>query len=74
MSDKATAYTMKEKDKLDIVRTIQDVLIKKGYLKGKSTGYCGTDTVAAVKAFQKAEGLTVDGQAGTKTLELLLGY
>ena len=59
---------------LDIVRTIQDVLIKKGYLKGKSTGYCGTDTVAAVKAFQKAEGLTVDGQAGTKTLELLLGY
>ena len=74
MSDKATAYTMKEKDKLDIVRTIQEVLIKKGYLKGKSTGYCGTDTVAAVKAFQKAEGLTVDGQAGTKTLELLLGY
>ena len=49
-------------------------MIKKGYLKGKSTGYCGTDTVAAVKAFQKAEGLTVDGQAGTKTLELLLGY
>ena len=74
MSDKATAYTMKEKDKLDVVKTIQDALIKKGYLKGKSTGYCGTDTVAAVKAFQKAEGLTVDGQAGTKTLELLLGY
>ncbi len=74
MSDKAVAYTMKEKDKLDIVKTIQEVLIKKGYLKGKSTGYCGTDTVAAVKAFQKAEGLTVDGQAGTKTLELLLGY
>ncbi len=74
MSNDATAYTMKEKDKLDIVRTVQEVLIKKGYLKGKSTGYCGTDTVAAVKAFQKAEGLTVDGQAGTKTLELLLGY
>ena len=74
MSDSATAYTMKEKDKLDVVRTIQDALIKKGYLKGKSTGYCGTDTVAAVKAFQKANNLTVDGQAGTKTLELLLGY
>ena len=74
MSDKATAYTMKEKDQLDIVKTIQDVLIKKGYLKGKSTGYCGTDTVAAVKAFQKANNLTVDGQAGTKTLQLLLGY
>ena len=24
--------------------------------------------------FQKAQGLTVDGQAGTKTLEKLLGY
>ena len=74
MSDNATAYTMKEKDKLDVIKTIQDALIKKGYLKGKSTGYCGTDTVAAVKAFQKANNLTVDGQAGTKTLELLLGY
>ena len=74
MSDKATAYTMKEKDKLDVIKTIQDALIKKGYLKGKSTGYCGTDTVAAVKAFQKANNLTVDGQAGTKTLQLLLGY
>ena len=74
MSDKATAYTMKEKDKLDIVRTVQEALIKKGYLKGKATGYCGTDTVAAVKAFQKANNLTVDGQAGTKTLQLLLGY
>ena len=74
MSDKATAYTMKEKDKLDIIKTIQEALIKKGYLKGKATGYCGTDTVAAVKAFQKANNLTVDGQAGTKTLQLLLGY
>ncbi len=74
MSDKATAYTMKEKDRLDIIKTIQEALIKKGYLKGKATGYCGTDTVAAVKAFQKANNLTVDGQAGTKTLQLLLGY
>ena len=74
MSDKAVAYTMKEKDKLEIVKTVQEVLIKKGYLKGKATGYCGTDTVEAVKKFQKAQGLTVDGQAGTKTLEKLLGY
>ncbi len=74
MSDKAVAYTMKEKDKLEIVKAVQEVLIKKGYLKGKATGYCGTDTVEAVKKFQKAQGLTVDGQAGTKTLEKLLGY
>ena len=74
MSDKATAYSMKEKDKLDIVKAVQEVLIKKGYLKGSATGYCGTDTVAAVKSFQKANNLTVDGVAGTKTLQLLLGY
>ena len=74
MSDKATAYTLKEKDQMDIVKSIQEALIKKGYLKGKATGYCGTDTVAAIKAFQKANNLTVDGHAGTKTLQLLLGY
>ena len=74
MSDKATAYTMKKDDKLDIVKTIQEALVKKGYLKGKADGVCGTNTLEAVKAFQKANNLTADGQAGTKTLQLLLGY
>ena len=74
MSDDTTAYTMKEKDKLDIVRIVQVALIEKGYLKGNPTGYCGTDTVAAVKAFQKANGLTANGQADTETLQQLLGY
>ena len=74
MSDKATAYTMKKDDKLDIVRTIQEALVKKGYLKGKADGVCGEKTIDAVKAFQKANNLTADGQAGTKTLQLLLGY
>ena len=74
MSDKATAYTMKKDDKLDIVRTIQEALVKKGYLKGKADGVCGANTLDAVKAFQKANNLTADGQAGTKTLQLLLGY
>ena len=74
MSDKAVAYTMKEKDQLGIIMSIQDALIQKGYLKGKATGYCGTDTVAAIKAFQKANHLTADGQADTATLRLLLGY
>ncbi len=74
MSDKATAYTMKKDDKLDIVKKIQEVLVKKGYLKGKADGVCGANTIEAVKAFQKANNLTADGQAGTKTLQLLLGY
>ena len=74
MSDKATAYTMKKDDKLEIVRAIQEALIKKGYLKDKADGLCGDKTIDAVKAFQKANNLTADGQAGTKTLQLLLGY
>ena len=74
MSDKATAYTMKKDDKLDIVKTIQEALVKKGYLKDKADGVCGDKTIEAVKAFQKANNLTADGQAGTKTLQLLLGY
>lgn len=74
MSDKAKAYTMKKDDKLAIVRTIQEALKKKGYLKGKVDGVCGSDTLEAVKAFQKANNLTADGEAGTKTLQLLLGY
>ena len=74
MSDKATAYTMKKDDKLDIVRTVQEALVKKGYLKDKADGVCGDKTIEAVKAFQKANNLTADGQAGTKTLQLLLGY
>ena len=74
MADDAVAYSMKEKDKLDIVKAIQEALIQKGYLTGKANGYCGTDTVAAVKAFQKANDLTVTGQADTETLRLLLGY
>ena len=74
MSDKATAYTMKKDDKLEIVKTIQEALVKKGYLKAKADGVCGDKTIDAVKAFQKANNLTADGQAGTKTLQLLLGY
>ena len=74
MSKDAVAYCMKEGDTLDIVKTIQAALIKKGYLKGKADGVCGKQTIVAVKAFQKDNNLTDDGQAGTKTLQLLLGY
>ena len=36
-----------------------------------STGYFGDDTFAAVQAFQRANGLKVDGKAGSKTLAAL---
>lgn len=46
---------------------IQQWLIDVGCYKGKVDGIVGPETDAAIVAFQKAEGLTPDGQVGTKT-------
>lgn len=53
------------------VRTMQVYLNALGYNCGTADGIFGNKTVEAVKAFQSAEGLTVDGIAGTQTLEML---
>ena len=55
------------------VTQLQQALHDQGYLTANPTGYYGTSTQAAVKAFQKAKGLTVDGIAGTATRKALLG-
>ena len=54
----------------DSVRSLQQQLIEHGYLKGH-TGYFGNDTLNAVKEFQEANGLKVDGKVGADTLEKL---
>lgn len=56
------------------VKFIQKRLIEKGFSCGKyaDNGYFGGDTRSAVIAFQKANGLTVDGFVGAETTELLL--
>lgn len=54
------------------VAYMQRRLIELGYLAGEADGQFGTGTLAAVKAFQRANGLTVDGVAGTKTYGVLL--
>ena len=54
------------------VRNIQTKLKSLGYYSGTVDGIYGTGTQRAVKAFQKACGLAVDGIAGPKTL-LYLG-
>lgn len=54
-------------DSGDSVSRIQRKLVSLGYLK-KATGYYGSDTEYAVKAFQKRNGLTGDGKAGRKTI------
>ncbi len=53
------------------VKELQKFLITKNYFKGNATGYFGTVTLASVKAFQKANGLTADGVVGLVTRALL---
>lgn len=53
------------------VVTIQNRLKKLGYFTGNATGYYGSATVSAVKAFQKGNGLSADGTCGKSTLNKL---
>lgn len=51
----------------DVV-AMQKRLKELGYFTASCTGYFGSQTLSAVKAFQAANGLTKDGIAGEKTL------
>lgn len=53
------------------VRLLQSKLKSYGFLTGAVDGTFGTGTEEAVKAFQRANGLTADGKAGHGTLEKL---
>ena len=55
----------------DEVIQIQTKLKNWGYYNGRVDGVYGSGTLAAVKSFQKKNGLTVDGIAGKKTLEAM---
>lgn len=50
------------------IKLIQKKLKNWGYYKGNVDGIYGSQTKAAVKLFQKRNGLTVDGIVGNKTL------
>ena len=54
------------------VRELQQSLIDLGYLKGTADGIFGNKTEIAVRKFQKANKLSVDGLAGLSTRELIL--
>ena len=51
--------------------TIQKRLRELGYLSASATGYYGSATVAAVRSFQKNNGLSSDGVCGENTLSVL---
>ena len=53
------------------VSQIQTKLKRWGYYSGAVDGIYGSQTLAAVKYFQRTNGLTVDGIAGTQTLKAM---
>ncbi len=53
------------------VRQIQTKLKNWGYYNGSIDGVYGSKTYSAVKSFQKKNGLTADGIAGTATLNAM---
>lgn len=69
--DSENATVLKLGDTSDDVKKMQEKLIELGYDVSKATGYFGTETEAAVKAFQKKNDLEDDGIAGKGTLSKL---
>lgn len=63
--------TLKLGDDGAAVRTLQTKLKSLGYLTGTVDGSFGSATQEAVKAFQRANGITADGKAGYATLQKL---
>ena len=63
--------TNKETANKEDVKHVQERLAYYGYYTMKVDGLYGAGTIAAVKAFQKANGITVDGAVGKETLAKL---
>ncbi len=63
--------TLQMGDTGDEVKALQDALKAKGYLAGASDGSFGSATASALKAFQRANGLSVTGIADEATLKAL---
>ncbi len=69
-SQEAKHYTLLQGTSGNDVDSLQRQLIDLGFMD-KATGYYGTETIEAVKAFQEKNGLAVDGKTGQETLDLL---
>ena len=71
-SEVISMKTLRKGDKGTQVRVLQWLLNENGYNAGTVDGIYGTNTQNAVKAFQKAAGLSVDGVVGKNTWGKLL--
>ena len=71
-SDSAKPFGMRLGEQSSDVQNMQKLLVKYGYLPSdKASGYFGELTKDAVLSFQSTNGLTADGMAGAKTLQVL---
>ena len=70
-SSLCSAAALKYGDEGDDVKEIQDYLIAQNLLHATADGYYGASTVKAIKDFQSALGLDVDGVCGAMTYKLL---
>lgn len=71
LAQKADAVTYKQGSTGSVVTEIQQRLSDWGYYSGSVDGIYGSKTVAAVKYFQRTNGLTADGKCGPATLAAL---
>lgn len=67
-----TLPVLRKGSKTAQVKTLQRLLTSLGYSLGTIDGDFGTKTENALKKYQKAKGLTIDGVAGKNTWERLL--
>ena len=67
----APSGALREGDSGQSVYDLQMRLFELGYYSGRIDGRFGAETTAAVKAFQQANGLGVDGIAGSGTMNKL---
>ena len=65
----SSSTSLREGDESALVEDMQKRLKKLGFYSGDITGHFGEKTTKAVRKFQDENDLTVDGIAGTKTLE-----
>lgn len=70
-TEAASVRTLRRGSAGSAVRTLQRRLKELGYYDGSIDGDFGSETLGAVRAFQRSNGLSVDGAAGVKTLAAL---
>jgi len=72
--DQKIGYKESEAPKEIPIKQVQIALNKAGFYKGDVDGKQGPRTKAAIKAFQKAQGLKIDGVVGKATWQALSRY